>query len=272
MEPSLLDALNLVAQANRHSPTLAAEIFQLFPSQLQNCRVHFSDQTWYYWFAENYDRLPGNWVFSGTDQGLLVERLHLGLRAFSHYFSKKTLCDFIKRLADPGKHLDMLAELAPLLRISESVEVDYEPSGIGAKPIDYFFKPEKGYPILLDVKFRTKGKVDNFKEMIPHMGTGNSSIEMTPPDPAQLFKDTVEKFHAVSPDSCMQGVWIHPDLKYERQRLEDYFRTLDPQRLHFAILAYWDEKAFVLAHDPNVKRLMISFFNLVPSDSFVVDY
>jgi len=278
MTANLLGAFQSIASSCGQPQKSAQQLFDLLPSALQNCRVLFlgDDRTWYYFFAANYDRLPNDMVGCGTDQTVPVVRLYCGLRTFKSRFSDNIVRTFVGKLANPDKHLETLAELAPLLRIPDSVEVEYEVPGSGTdgKKIDYTFKVNAHAPILLDVKYRSRGKIDHFKEIIPHLSAGVvgvQDLELTPPDPQNLFRDTVDKFISRSPAECLQGVWIHPDLKYEKRTLENCFHGLDSGRLHFAILAYWNEKAYVLAKNQATRERIASFFNLIHSNDFVVE-
>lgn len=269
-----IDAFQEVATSLGDTKETAQELFGLLPRELKFAPAFFLLLTkrWCYEFGEVFDRLPQNQIVLGSEQFPEVENLYLGLRAVDKHLSRSQLLAFLEKLGNPAKHLETLAELAPLLRILANVKPSYEVQGYGHgnRRIDWLFTPQVGIPILVDVKYRIIDLIQHLSQMIPALNAGEREFPPPELDPSILFKDTVEKFIPRSSSNYLQGVWIHAHVKQDESKLEGYFKNLDAERLHFAILCRWRSSAYILCRDSIDKNYISGFFDLNLSNTFVL--
>lgn len=267
------EAIHNVAVLLGDSKEKADNLFQLLPGELQLAPAFFLLLTkkWCYEFGDVIDRMPLDYWLIGSEQFPELENLYRGLCAADKYLTHSQFLDFMQRLSHSGKHLSTLAELAPLVRVSEGVAVDYEVSGYGDgnHPIDWLFSPKSGIPILMDVKYRIVDLVQHMSQMMPYLDAGQEQIFAPELDPAFLFKDTTEKFVARSQNDFLQGAWIYSHIKQDKSKLLAYFNSLDRKRLHYAILSQWNGDAFILCRDDINRDYLYSFFNLNHTEKYV---
>lgn len=257
----LLGAMEIIAQQLGHSKEQAENLFRLLPKGLKNTPTfqYYRNKKWYYEYGLPYEKPNSKEIIFGSDQCPLVERLYTGIFAIEKYLSDSQLLEYLERLSDRSKHLEVLSEAVPLTIILDSVKVDYEIEGYGEgnKKIDYLITTGKTQPILLDVKCRVKELIYKFAQPIP-------------PDPNSLFPSTAEKFKQNDPKDYLQGVWINSQLKYNFSQLKPVFDKIDPKKIHFAILACWNIQAFVLSRNQEIKKTLNSVFKLPEDDTIVI--
>jgi len=169
---------------------------------------------WRYEYGEPYDDLPGDEVIIGTDQWPDIRRLYLGVRAANYQVGEPQLLGWLERLAVPAKHLDVLSEMRPIIKLREGTSARFEVvgHGMGNKTNDWFVEPTRGRPVLMDVKNRRRSLIDHMTQILPGIQAGQEMIVPDSPDPSDLFRDTVEKFLQVDRSVCLQGVSPNPKL------------------------------------------------------------
>ena len=269
----MIEAFTNVGALFGDSSSNTQQLFGLLPPELKHSPAFYLLLTkkWCYEFGEEFDRMPQDHRLVGSEQFPEIEQLYSGLQAANKHLTNSQLLTLIRRLSNPAKHLETLGELAPLVRIKEDTSPEYEVEGYGQgnRTIDWLFEPSVGIPVLLDVKYRISDLIQHMSEIIPALNAGENQILPPSADPALLFKDTVEKFVPRSHDESLQGVWIHSHIKQHRGRLNDYFDSLDPERLHFAILSRWRGDAYILYRNGIDKAYLYHFFTLNHTDNFV---
>lgn len=252
---------------------LINDLLILLPNEIKMTPAFFHNliKKWCYEYGDYFDRMPEDYILIGSEQFPEIEDFYLGIRAIKKHLTEPEILSFINRLKDPSKHLITLAELAPLVRIQDGVVPQYEIPrlGEGNRTIDWLFTPKSDTPILLDVKYRIKDLLEHMQQIIPSIHAGVNQIPPPINNSAILFKDTVEKFIARSPKEYLQGVWIHSHIKQDKVALWDYFKALDMNKLHFAIMSRWDGNAYVLYRDDINVKYIYDFFNLKHSETFV---
>jgi hypothetical protein len=255
------------------SDDLVNELLRLLPNEILLTPSFFLLLTkkWCYEYGELMDRMPKEYVIIGSEQFPEIEDFYIGFRAAKKHLSDVEIQNLVNRLKDPSKHMIALSELAPLVRISEAVNPKYEVEGLGVgnRTIDWLFTLKDSVPILLDVKYRIKDLIQHMEQIIPEIDFGK--IEIPPPvnDPSILFKDTVEKFVSRSPQEYLQGVWIHSHIKQDKERLWNYYNSLERDRLHFAIFSRWDGSGYILHRDDIDPKILYNYFNLVFKENFI---
>jgi len=262
-----------VAEEQEDPKELAEELTRLLPKGIREAAVWRDRLTglWRYEYGEPYDDLPGDEVIIGTDQWPDIRRLYLGVRAANYQVGEPQLLGWLERLAVPAKHLDVLSEMRPIIKLREGTSARFEVvgHGMGNKTIDWFVEPTRGRPVLMDVKNRRRSLIDHMTQILPGIQAGQEMIVPDAPDPSDLFRDTVEKFLQVDRSVCLQGVWVHPSIKEDRRKLRDYFAGLDEFRVHFTILADWADDATILVRDCADAEYLMAVFSLEASDRFV---
>jgi hypothetical protein len=256
----LLGAMEIIAEKLGHGPQQAERVFRLLPLELKNCPVFLCAlrRIWRYEYGPPYTLPNSKRLLVGVDQCPPVEWLYRAVLVMEQHLLASQLIRYIECLKDRSKHLEFLVEAVPLTMLSGSPSVEYEVTGygVGNKTIDFLIKPAQTTPVLLEVKCRVKELI----EKIEHRGI---------PDASSLFKSTEDKFRANETSTFLQGIWVHSILAYHLSDLKSIFENLDPQKIHFAILACWDKKAFVLSRQENIRELVGTIFKLPNDDTNV---
>lgn len=248
------------------------QVIAIVPEAIKSCPCFLDRLTglWRYEFGDPLALPSGNVVF-GTHMYHEVDRLYDVLACAKQRLTPEKLSSYLARLANPQKHEDLIAEFAPVLRLTVDVQVDYEVAGFGDgnSTVDWFVRPPEGPPVLLEVKNRTKDLV----ESLARMDAGERSPEGTAPVPAHdhamLFRSIEQKFRSRSSAEIVQGVWIRTNLRQEETELSRAFDCLDATKVHVAVLGDWQDDVHVLANDAFAKEHVIRVFRLEESRRFV---
>lgn len=248
-------------------------LFNLLPASLQQVFAFHDRITklWRYEFGQPIDRLSSETIVVGTHMFPEVNRLLRVLSIAYTHLTKDKLYKYIQRLNSSTKHQDVLAEMSPLFWLSSSVNCEFEVSGYaeGNRTVDWVLSPTASVPVLLDVKYRMRDLIEGLDRIM----LGHRGIDGGGPDPMHntslLFKDTEEKFVAKDPSQMLQGVWIISQLQQDQSELHSIFNSLNPQKLHFAILTNWSKDAYVLTRDKIKLELLLTLFGIKQSDRFV---
>jgi hypothetical protein len=251
----------------------ALNAFRMLPFPLRNAPAYLDRVTgsWRYEYAPPIDRLPGGFKALGS---LPVQVLFEAIDRLVVLLPNTKIVEFLDRLGDPDKHTDALAELVPLARLRLESRATHEPadSGDHQRPIDWLFEPlNSGRPLLVEVKHRLRDLVDTFRDAVPRLEAGDSSISAPIPDVARLFKDTTEKFRPADPNVVLQGAWVFCPIQQVRSAVEGYFAAVDPARLHFALLANWELEVTGLWRTLDDREYVLSAFRVSERRRFFRD-
>lgn len=225
---------------------------------------------WRYDFGEPLD-LPSGGVVVGTTMFQSVDVLYDVLSTAQRRLTPGQLSNYLVRLADPNKHDDLLFEFAPIVRLRGGVSSTYEVVGFGDgnRTVDWLLRPEKGPPILLDVKNRTK----DLLQSLTRVQEGDRSVDGSAPVPGHdanlLFASVEQKFKPRSPTEMIQAVWVGTDLKQEEEELTRAFGLLDPTKVHLAILGDWHDDAYVMTNEAIAKQHTLATLGVRESRRFV---
>ena len=219
---------------------------------------------WRYEFGSPYGLDDGSEVL-GTHMWVEVGYLCSVLACVRARLSGEQQLQYLKRLADPSKHQDVLAEMSPMMRVNPSIPATFEVAGYGEgnRAIDWLVGPHLGRSVLLDVKRRAA----DFRQAMNKLpDTGNAP----PPDhdPVLMFRSVEQKFAANDPVMQLQGVWISTDVKQEKSSFDAAFRALDPDKVHFAILGDWRSDACVVTRLAETETYIRELFKFAASARF----
>ncbi len=253
----------------------SVELLKLLPRDLKRTEVWLDKITnlWRYDYGLPYDQLPEDMIVYGTNVSLPVIELYHSIRLADKHLARSQLIDFINRLENKSKHVDVLFEMRPLLNLSRGFSPRFEVSGFGEEntTLDWFIKG-KGIKVVFDVKNRVISLIKSLEHTIPSMNEGEKDLYSPPPDPKYLFRSVEKKLDRVSPLRRIQGAWIHTDIKEKEDDLISYFRKkLDKKKIHFVILSDWKADGYILTHNWIIKIILKKVFNIIESKRFVAD-
>lgn len=272
---TVIESFKKMAISSGDSEDYAKELVRLLPQEIKETCVWHDKITnlWRYEFGSPYKDLPNNITVRGTNQFPPIKNLYVAMKNADKYLTREQLFEFINRLKDPDKHLDVLFEMRPVINISKKYRIKNEVTGlgIGNKRIDWYINTGL-IRILFDVKYRIKSLIKHFEEIIPHIKAGIQSIQPSSPDPSDLFKSTEDKFIKRCGFRYLQGVWIKTEIKEDEIKLIYYFNNkLDRKKVHFAILSDWKMDAYILTRNILQKHLLKKIFKLTESKRHVSD-
>ena len=255
----------------------ATELIRILHRELKTTHVWYDRITkkWRYEFGVPIDRLPNDYIVYGTDQSPDVEHLYLAVRTANHRLKPQDLIKWLERIADRAKHLHVLVEMRPAINLSLSTKANFEVSGLaeGNTTLDWMVIPAEKPNILLDVKHRQSSQIKHLKQIIPGIERGEQQIVPKAPDPSDLFKSTLKKFSESDGTDNLQGVWAHVEIKEDRDKLATYFKSLPANRIHFLILANWENEATIIARASKHIEHLETVFSIIQSAKFLThDY
>jgi hypothetical protein len=273
----LLSAFIVCGDLRGDSRSYSTELLRVLPQDLKEASVWQDKLTglWRYEYGLPFEKLPNNNIVTGTNVFLPVDELYDSIRLADKYLTKQQLLDFLGRLADRGKHEDVLFEMRPVLHVKGNPSIRYEVSGYGLGnttcdwAIGYF-----AHRIVLDVKNRTRSLVNQLAAISASLKELERPPKLPAPDPQDLFRSAERKFRRRPPFSHLQGLWIHSSIKEDEEKLKSYFESsLDSRKIHFAILSDWKDDAYILARNSILREYLEATFCLVPSNRFTsADY
>lgn len=283
MGATLFDRFKAVGNTLNDNDEYISELFNLLPNKIKQSTVF-------------KDRLTGNYLYNfgkpleiesstvhcfGNTQNHDVKNLYRTIKSAKKYLEKDELAHYIQKINDPNKHSDFLFEMRPLIHLKKDVKVEYESKEncIGNKNVDWLLK-DNNWIISFDVKNRIKSIVNHLKyiinDLLRSFRSGISAKNIVPPkapDPADLFKSTVSKFNDRKDNKTLQGVWITTGITEDKNKLNEYFHSLNSKKIQFAIITDWSKDAYILAKDELYKPVLIEFFNLKELNNFAcLDY
>ncbi len=262
---TLRERLLVEANARGVSRELMERIISIVPCALIDAEAFLDKMTnlWRYEFGLPYEL--GKELVWGTHMWVPVTNLFDALLCADSRLPDKARIDYMKRLCTPGKHQSTLVEMIPVQKIDPEVAAQFEVPGygVGNKTIDWVIGPHCGRTVLLDVKRRTT----DFIQQTERIGSESVAPEPTH-DPALLFRSVEDKFKPADPAHCLQGVWVVTDIKQNEKKLSATFATLDPKKVHFAILGDWKTDAHVLVARAEDEQYLRDLFTLQQSSRF----
>lgn len=242
-------------------------LIAMLPPKLAACDCFLDRLTsfWRYEFGEPH-RVDGSLVW-GVHMWPPVKVLFDVLDCARHRLPEQKRAAYLALVADRAKHQEYLAEMLPVLRVRDAIPAAYEVAGLGAgnRTIDWALGAAGTRQILFDVKRRF---ADFYSQMTDAVLTSGA-----PPnhDVQLLFRSVERKFLAADPDERLQGVWIVTDIKQDETELRAAFDTLDPAKVHFAILGDAQSDVYILAKRPEDIPHLLSVFSASQSRRFVFD-
>jgi hypothetical protein len=135
--------------------------------------------------------------------------------------------------------------------------------GVGNRTVDWVIGAAFERRVLIDVKWR-------FADIFGQMGGVVADGRVAPQhDVRLLFRSVQGKFLPKDPAEELQGAWIVTDIQQEETELQAAFDTLDPARVHFAVIG--DERADVclLTRGAEHRRFLLDLFDLEEGTRFV---
>ncbi len=226
---------------------------------------------WRYEFGLPIERLPRDRVVIGTHMFPPVARLLETLVVASSRLPDEQLRRYLERLPDPARHLDVIAEMAPLRCVDPAVPAEFEVVGHGSgnRTIDWLLHPGTPPHVLLDVKYRTVDLIDGLQGIAQGQVGADGAVPAPQHDLALLFRSTEEKFVTAAPGNCLQGAWVITELRQEEGELHQAFNNLDASRVHFGVIANWSDDVYLLANPAIDRQAILDLFRVNHSERLV---
>lgn len=270
---NLAERFEICSKENGIPIETVKQLLRLLPERLRVAPVWLDRITkiWKYEYGLPI-KLPEDMILVGSNQ-FPVNELFKAMSIAIERLSDSQLLTYIKRLESPEKHSDVLFEMRPLAEVEKEVIAEFEVEGFGPGNTTLDWKVTgEGIIIIFDVKNRIKSFIIHMEEITPSMNRGEDRFEPNPPDPADLFKNTEKKFLPADFHNKIQGVWIHTQIKEDYGKLREYFeKSLDKDKLHFAVFSDWQKDATILARDSSIIEKLTRIFKIELSDRFTAD-
>lgn len=243
-----------------------SDLLKSIPNNLSNAHCFFdrSQNLWRYEFGHYFQFEKAE--LHGTHMWRRVDELLRVLNCCTQRLSPAKLHEYLTRLDNPKKHAEVIAEMFPILNLSETIAVDFEISGRGSgnQTIDWLIGPIGQREILIDVKSRT---FDFIQQM------DNPATEAVIADPRhetrRLFASLESKFKPADPGTQLQGAWITTLIQQEESELYAAFSELDETKIHFAILGDSNAGGYILVRDEANRLLLAENFGIIEDRRFV---
>lgn len=262
---TLIERLLAEAYGRGDSIDYLKQIIKILPRELIYAGAFLDKRTqlWRYEFGVPYD-MDGE-LFWGTHMWVPVNYLYRALLCVHSRLPENRRLGYLKRLADPRKHQDVLVEMIPAEKLNTEVEAQFEVHGhgVGNKTIDWVIGPHDSRIVFLDVKRRTKDFIEHAVRI------GNKPVAPEPNHaPSLLFRGVEEKFLSADSSQTLQGVWVVTDIKQNEQLLSAAFATLNTNKVHFAVLGDWRPDAHLLIARAEDEQYLRGLFHLEKSTRF----
>ncbi|MEM6962393.1 MAG: hypothetical protein AAF550_11740 [Myxococcota bacterium] len=232
------------------------------PIMASGCFFDLLSNLWRYEFGEPW-RVPGGFV-GGPHLWQPVQNLVTVMKAVRRYLGLEDQQRFMARLAVPRQHEINLAEFMPVVRLPRDVTCEFEfKTGVGNRDVDWRLVRPGHVPLLLDVKTRIADTINVMDNIAKGCRKANGDAPEPDHDPKLLFRSVEHKYDPTDPDVQLQGVWVFSALKQEERELRQAFDSLDPERVHFAVLGGWRRGIRVLSRRAEDVITVLSVFDEV---------
>lgn len=209
------------------------QLCQALPDAIRNAPCFLDRLTglWRYEFGEPIEGEDGR-IMVGTQMFTPIGTLLECLVVVSQRLTPDQASIFMRRLADSGRHQDVVAEMFPLRDIPLSVPARFEVPGVGGTTVDWEIRPGGGPVTLLDVKNRILDLVQQLGSM------PRDAVEVPAPDHDHnaMARGVQHKFAPADSAQRLQGVWVTTVLAQRADLLMQAFELLDADRVHFLVL------------------------------------
>lgn len=259
---------------------IISRLLDLLSSELRGARV-FEDKLsgqFLYNFGNPIDVGQDVYHCFGGVENLNIEFLYQACLLADKFLAPQQINVFKNKIKDKNNHENYIFELRPLLNLKEGVAVEHESKKWSNedKNVDWCFT-DNDLNILIEVKNRIKSEIkllENISDTLKkYYGRQINEIEkFSPPDPHDLFKSVIEKFKIRDNQNFLQGCWINTGVLQDKNKLIKSFNDLDSQKIQFAIISSWDNKAYILVKDDSYKSKLLEIFGLKESNEFVHNY
>lgn len=243
-----------------------SDLLKSIPNNLSNAHCFFdrSRNLWRYEFGHHFQFEKAS--LHGTHMWRCVDELLRVLNCCTQRLSPAKRHEYLTRLDNSKKHAEVIAEMFPILNLSETIPVDFEISGRGPgnQTIDWLIGPIGQREILIDVKSRTF----DFIQQMDNPGT-EAVIADPRHETRRLFASLESKFKPADPSLQLQGAWITTLIQQEEAELQAAFSKLDPTKIHFAILGDSGTGGYILVQEEANRLLLAETFGIVEDKRFV---
>jgi hypothetical protein len=248
----------------------AEAVVNLVPEAVRSvpCFLDRLSMNWLYDFGEPVTTTRG-FVYGGGKTWHEITILLDVLLCAKARLDGQVLDGYLRRLADPKKHADVVFEFAPILHLDPTTKIEHEVPGQGNKRIDWRITDAAGFNLLLEVKIREADLIRSFERIEAGERAPNGHAPEPDHDTDLLFRSVEGKFLPRSPDAVLQGAWIGSALKQASGDLDASFRRLDPTRVHFAILGDWDGDVHLMARDGVPRERLIQVLGVREGERLV---
>ena len=120
--------------------------------------------------------------------------------------------------------------------------------------------------ILFDVKMRVADFIKQAETIAIDGNISGGTVPAPDHDPKILFKGVEDKFLPADPELYFQGAWIVMDIKQEETELSQAFESIDPAKVHFAIISGWEPGVCVLTRKPEDRAFLLDLFSEAERD------
>ena len=243
-----------ISQSRAYPSSYSSRIWAMLPAEIGTLPCFLDSLTgiWRYEWGEPITLETSSLI--GTPMFPEVERLFDVVGCASWRLGTEELNEYLRRLTNRAKHEDTLIEFAPILRLSDDVNVMSEVSGtdLGGATVDWRIEAPGQPPLFLEVKNRIRDLIESFETIKSRQD--NDPVPEPSHDHRLLFRSVEKKFRARKSTDAIQGVWVKTGLMQEEDDLRAAFEALQPDHVHVVVLGTWDEEAYVLAADSLTKR------------------
>jgi hypothetical protein len=222
---------------------------------------------WRYDFGRPVDRLPRDQMMVGTLMYTPVPTLLDAAGVAVRWLREEQLSVYFGRLADEGRHQDVLYEMLPMRTPEAGVSATFEVPAAGSTTIDWLIRRDHSPDILIDVKNRI---VDLIEYLVAVASRPEAPQAVEPAhDHSSVLRGIENKFELADPNQRLQGAWIVTMLKQEQFRLRQAFDALDGSRVHFVVLNNTHRDGYVLARPGIDAGDILATFGLLDAPDLV---
>lgn len=250
----------------------ANNLLQSVPDEIAKsfCFLDTLTDLWRYDFGCPPIRLNGGTQVIGTPHLPELRLLVSVMKLARQVLTIRRFAEYLGRLNQKNKHIDVLAEFQPLLHRDSLDGIQNEVGGADKKTIDWLV-PDNGLPALLvEVKSRIRDLIESLESVEFARGLGVESIPAPRHDPAIMLRSAVDKFPLVtSATNALHCIWIAAHLKQEVNETRKAYDRLAAQKIHVVVFGGWTREASLIGKRPEDVQAVVTRLNLIPSERFI---